>query len=268
LIVFSSDPRCLKVSVKMRRVTGGAGGVALAACGVEVSWADPSGRLCSSELEASAGIAFEDAVPVREFLSYPGQRHFPGLWWLATTGRHIGFESWLERDHAMLLDFDREVCGLASQPFTLTWQVPAGRKVSHTPDYFARMADGSGVVVDVRPADRVKPADAAKFEATAAACERTGCWSFRLVHEPDPVLAANVRWLSGYRHPRHADQVLGPLLRQAFTEGAGLLGGVSQAADPIRGLPILFHLLWRGDLAADLRIPLGDGTWVTCGEPG
>jgi hypothetical protein len=155
---------------------------------------------------------------------------------------------------------------VSSQPFTLTWS-GAGRAVSHTPDYFARLADGSAVVVDVRPAARERPRDKMKFEATAAACGRAGNWSFRLVHELEPVLAANVRWLSGYRHPRHRDQVLGPLLRQAFSAGAGLLDGVSQVADPIRGLPVLFHLLWRGDLATDLRIPLGDGTWVSCGEP-
>jgi hypothetical protein len=33
----------------------------------------------------------------------------PGWWWLATTGRHLGFESWLEHDHLMLLDFDPAV---------------------------------------------------------------------------------------------------------------------------------------------------------------
>ena len=146
-------------------------------------------------LRAVAGIAFENAVPVRDFSSYRRQRHFPGMWWLATTGRHVGFESWLERDHAMLLDFDRDVSGLASQPFTLKWRDAAGKKVWHTPDYLARLADGSAVVVDVRPADRVKPADAAKFAMTASVCAAVAGWSFRLVHEPDPVLAANVRWM-------------------------------------------------------------------------
>ena len=93
------------------------------------------------------------------------------MWWLATTGRHVGFESWLERDHAMLLDFDRDVCGLSSQPFTLTWRDLAGKAVSHTPDYFARMSDGSAVVVDVRPADRVKPRGCGEV--------RDGCVSVR-----------------------------------------------------------------------------------------
>jgi hypothetical protein len=38
-------------------------------------------------------------------------------------------------------------------------------------------------------------------------------------------------------------------------------------ADPIRGLPVLFHLLWRGDLAVGLGVPLGDGTLVSGREP-
>lgn len=246
--------------------TGDAGGPESAAGDVEVSWADPGGQRCSFGLESVAGIAFEDALPVREFLSYRGQRHFPGLWWLATTGRHVGYESWLERDHVMALDFDRVVTGVSSQPFTLRWG--GGRRaVSHTPDYFARLADGSAVVVDVRPAVRVGPGDEVKFEATAAACARVGSWSFRLVHELEPVRAANVRWLSGYRHPRYWDPVLGPLLQEVFAGGAELLDGVSGAADPIRGLPLLFHLLWRGDLTADLGGPLSDRTWISCGEP-
>ena len=162
----------------------------------------------------------------------------------------------------MLLDFDRDVCGLASQPFTLTWRDPAG-KVSHTPDYFARMSDGSGVVVDVRPADRVKPADAAKFAMTASACAAVAGWSFRLVHEPDPVLAANVRWLSGYRHPRHDRPEVSGLLREVFAGGEELLAGAEMAGDPIGVLPVLFHLMWRGDLLADVGVPMHDATIVS-----
>jgi hypothetical protein len=49
---------------------------------------------------------FEDRAPVPSLPSYRGQRHFPGLLWSASMDRHVGFESWLERDHAILLDFD------------------------------------------------------------------------------------------------------------------------------------------------------------------
>ena len=233
------------------------------AADVEVCWVDARLRRQVAGLGGVAGVAFEDAVPVRDFPSYQRERHLPGLWWLATTGRHVGFESWLERDHAMLLDFDRGVCGLASQPFTLTWRDLAGKKVSHTPDYFARMLDGSAVVVDVRPADRVKPADAAKFAMTASACAAVAGWSFRLVHEPDLVLAANVRWLSGYRHPRHDRSQVSGLLREVFTGGQELLAGAEMAGDPIGVLPVLFHLMWRGDLLADVSVPMHDATLVS-----
>lgn len=45
-----------------------------------------------------------------------GLGHFPGWWWMATIGRHAGYESWLERDQVRAIDFDRDVIGLASQP--------------------------------------------------------------------------------------------------------------------------------------------------------
>ena len=74
----------------------------------------------------------------------------------------------------MALDFDPVVTGIASQPFWLRWTGEGGGRVSHAPDYFARRADGSAVVVDCRPAERRKPPDMEKFEATARACDAGG----------------------------------------------------------------------------------------------
>src|SRR5512132_2689591 len=71
----------------------------------------------------------------------------------------------------------------------------------HAPDFFARRADGTGVVIDVRPDDLVDPEAAEVFEVTASACQQGG-WEFRRTGGPAAVVAANVRWLSGYRHPR------------------------------------------------------------------
>jgi hypothetical protein len=69
---------------------------------------------------------------------------------------------------------------------------PPGSAGEATPDYFARRADGSPVVVDCRPMERGRPRDAAKFDATAKACESLG-WECRLVGAPDPVVTANRR---------------------------------------------------------------------------
>ena len=177
----------------------------------------------------------------------------------------MGFESWLERDHVMALDFDQAVVGIASQPFWLRWFDDAGARVSHAPDFFARRRDGTGLVVDCRPAERRPSRDLDKFDATARACALLG-WEYRLVGATDPILTANVRWLSGYRHPRHrlpdvarrlADVVAGPLPLMVAAESVG---------DPIAVLPVLFHLSWHHDLVVDLTRSLGQRTFV--GPPG
>ena len=199
--------------------------------------------------------------PVRDFPSYKGQRNFPGLYFAACMNRHIGFESWVERDTMMLLDFSWKVRAFSAQPFWLLW--PAGGKVRrHAPDLFVRMADGGGAVVDVRPDDRIEPEDAEAFEATAAACESVG-WGYRRVGVPDPVLAANVRWLAGYRYPRCLRQGRAGLL-EAFAVPALLLAGAEAAGDRIAVLPSLFHLMWTGALVADLAsAPLSSGSLVS-----
>ncbi len=217
-------------------------------------------------LTACWRVAFEDALPVRSFPSYRGQRNFPGWWWSSTTGRHVGHESWLERDHAMLLDFDPDVVGFASQPFWLHWSGERGN-ARHAPDFFARRGDGTGVVLDVRADDRVKPEDAEAFAVMARACEVVG-WSFQRVGTVAPVLAANVRWLSRYRHPRcgRREDVAGRLL-EVFATPRRLLDGAVAVADTLVVLPVLYHLLWRRVLVADLvSAPLGSSSVVCCAD--
>ena len=84
---------------------------------------------------SSSSFPFAGSGPGR------GQRHLSGLWWSATTGGHVGFESWLERDQVLHLDFDPSVVGIASQPFWLHWTDEAGKPASHAPDFFARRRD-------------------------------------------------------------------------------------------------------------------------------
>ena len=185
----------------------------------------------------------EQGMPVRRFTSRKGQRHLSGLWWSATTGGHVGFESWLERNSLLHLDFDPSVVGIASQPFWLHWSDVAGTTVSHAPDFFARRANCSAVVVDCRPVERRRPQDVAKFDATARACALVG-WEYRLLGATDALVTANLRWLAGYRHPRHRLPEIARLLRHAFSTPTPLLAGGQAAGDPIAVLPVLFHLLW------------------------
>jgi hypothetical protein len=73
-------------------------------------------------------------------------------------------------DHLMLLDFDPAVKAVASQSFWLHWE-DGHRGRRHAPDFFVRLADGTGVVIGVRADDRIERQDVEAFDVTARACE-------------------------------------------------------------------------------------------------
>lgn len=155
--------------------------------------------------------------------------------------------------------------GISGQPFELTWS-EGKKQVRHVPDLFCRMLEGQDAVTDCRSGSKAGEIFRHKAAVTAAACGVIG-WDYRLVGEPDPVWAANLRWLSGYRHPRFGDEQLEKLLVSFFARSQPF-GAAKQAGDPIRVRPVLFHLLWRGRLNADLTRPLGETTVLTaCSDP-
>jgi len=236
------------------------GGRAAGLDGFEVVYLDEEGGELRGLLADCAATAFEAGPPVRRFPSYRGQRNYPGYLYAATLDAHVGFESWLEQDEAMALDFDPAVVGFAAQPFWLFWP-ERDRVRSHAPDFFARTADGGGVVIDCRPAGRVRPRDELAFAATGRACEEMG-WRYRLVTGHDPVWSANVRWLAGYRHRRHWIEPAASKLLAVFDQERPLMEGAAEVGDPIAVLPTLFHLLWCHRLRADLSQRLDAGALV------
>ncbi|WP_431985434.1 TnsA-like heteromeric transposase endonuclease subunit [Streptomyces qinglanensis] len=218
-----------------------------------LAYVDARGESRGGPLEVMWPACFEAAGQVRAFPSYRGQRNFPGWYWTATNVQLVGYESWAELAHLMRLDADPDVVAVASQPFQLSWRHGGrDRRVRHTPDYFVRHRDGTAIVLDVRPDERIEPADAAKFAATAAACARVG-WHYERVGVLDLVFAANLRWLSGYRHPRVRREETAEDLREVFTQPRGLLAGAQAVGDPIAVLPVLFHLLWCREMTVDLE---------------
>lgn len=117
--------------------------------------------------EVVAGLPWQAARSIR------GQRHFPGFYWSATTGRHVLYESRLELAWLLCADFDPAVVGIAAQPFGLRSRV-GDRPRRHVPDFLWLRADGSAGVVNVKPATALTDPDVA--EALA--------WPGRLVEAP------------------------------------------------------------------------------------
>jgi hypothetical protein len=234
--------------------------------GLRLTFVAPTGEPVSVDPGDAEHIPLDLARPARQIPSYRGQRHFPGYWWSATTGGHIVFESWLERHHIMAADRDPAVVAISSQPCLLTW--PEGSRVrQHVPDLFLRRVDGTAVLLDCRPVRRRDERFGEAADVNAAFCAQVG-WGYAVVGEPEPVPAANLRWLAGYRHPRFHDTSVATRLDEAFAAPARLREGANRVGDEIAVLPVAYHLMWRGVLRFDERAPLSLATpvWAASSE--
>lgn len=98
----------------------------------------------------------------------------------------MGYESWVERDTLMALDADPDVIAVSSQPMWLHWINAAGQAQRHAPDFFARHADGTGVLIDVRPDRR------ARARHTTVRVRR--CKAFQDSVNPDVVALVGSGW--------------------------------------------------------------------------
>ncbi len=93
--------------VTVSSVVGDWEAVALSADGFEVGYVTEDGTQHRVPLADAWAVRFEAAVPARRFNARKGQRHLSGRWWSGTDGVHIGYESWLERDHVYVFSLSR-----------------------------------------------------------------------------------------------------------------------------------------------------------------
>jgi hypothetical protein len=93
---------------------------------------DPVAQIPIDELWS---LRLEKCPPVRKAPSYKGQKNFTGEWWCLTTGSHLPFESWVERDFLIAADFDPHIIGISVQPFIFRSCRPQAGSVSTLPTY-------------------------------------------------------------------------------------------------------------------------------------
>ncbi|WP_368661734.1 TnsA-like heteromeric transposase endonuclease subunit [Streptomyces sp. NA02950] len=99
-----------------------------------------------------------------------------------------------------------------------------------------------------------------------AACAQAG-FSYRRLEALEKVRAANLKWLAGYRHPRHQGRPgLSASVREAFARP--LIEGTEAVGDPSEVIPAVFHALWHGQLFAPLDVPLNEWVLVSPGTGG
>jgi hypothetical protein len=201
-------------------------------------------------------VDFSRTVPVRRFTWRTDQEHRPGLEYMMATDRHHGFESFEEECLLVVADFAADLVEALCQPFGLRFYAD-GNEVKHTPDYLLLTRRGP-VVVDVRPAGRIRPRDHLKFAATAEAALSAG-WRFIVVTGWRAHVWGAVDAMSAERRP--LDEVLGTQsqLRRAAAQGPLPYGElVERCSIPAVTRAHALHLLWRRELGIDLSGPYGD----------
>ena len=177
------------------------------------------------------------------------------------------FESSLERDWLLVLDFDPRVQALQVQPFSLHYE-HQGVTRRYTPDVRADYRLGSGVVTvvyEVKPSEELRANWSAyrpRFKAAVRYCRDHG-WRFRLMTERHirTALLDNARFLRRYRalpeQDLYVQQLLYTLHALGTTTPQTLLAAAYWAEESrMAALPMLWKLIANRRLGADLHVPL------------
>lgn len=203
-------------------------------------------------------------TPVRELRT--SRRSLTGRVTLGDGGG-AAFESSLERDWLLALDFDPRVQAIQVQPFSLHYE-HRGTTRRYTPDVRAdyRLESGMATVVyEVKPSEELRlnwSAYRPRFKAAVHYCRDHG-WRFKLVTERHirTALLDNARFLRRYRALPEQDiyvqQLLYTLRALGTTTPQALLAAAYWAEESrMAALPMLWKLIATSRLGADLHVPL------------
>lgn len=174
------------------------------------------------------------------------------------------FESSLERDWLLALDFDPSVEAILVQPFSLSY-IHEGQTRRYTPDVRADYAKSSTIIYEVKLRDelqanwsRYRP----RFKAAIRYCRSHG-WRFKVMTERQirTPLLENAKFLRRYRALPEQELFVQQLLYTARALGtttpqALLAAGYWAEESRMAALPMLWKLVATRRLSADLHAPL------------
>jgi hypothetical protein len=202
----------------------------------------------------------------------------------AKTGSLVRFESALERDLYILLDFAECVATYEEQPVTIGWVDHLGKARLYTPDVLISFKGGTvrflgrsamkPWLVEVKYRSYLAKPDP-NFRERLLAGIRYAAQSgfyFRVLTERDIRIPSlpNLTFLRRYLH-YNLDERSRNAITHAIQTGCCTVSEVlqSMSTDKVqqgRTLPGIWHLIAVGSLSADLDQPLSNATEVALGE--
>lgn len=211
---------------------------------------DEAGQRREVPLSRAARLPFERATPIRIPKSHRGKRGMVGQVSFSSSGQVVVFDSKIEMENILLLDFDPRFAALLGQPLrfeikTTEWE--------HTPDLFAREQDGSACLFDVKGEEEQNdPANQLIFSRTRSVCEELG-WEYEVLGEIREPFRKNLLLLAGFRREPFdpgglADEVVETCATPTTIAELGHLCSVTAVVRPL-----VLHLLWRHVLRCDLE---------------
>ncbi|MFD8821270.1 hypothetical protein ACFV1C_02695 [Streptomyces sp. NPDC059605] len=189
--------------------------------------------------------------------AFRGRRSILTHWWAATTGRKVVCSTESQVYAAMLLDFDPAVVFLGAPCLEVCWEQGSERGAVR-PAFFARTAQGERLAL-------VHPWAAGargRYEEEAMTVAASGAgWTLRPLQSPSGVLKGSLSRAANYRNPAFADPDAWQRLLEIFAHPQPLAAGAAVVGGPV-ALSCAWHLLWRGELAWDHRLPLTPASTV------
>lgn len=182
-----------------------------------------------------------------------------GIFPSTKSDRTLHWESQLERDRMYQHEIDPHVRSFREQPKTYELLVD-GVVRRYTPDLEVTFHSGAVVIEEIKPATRASQ-EARLYQAMAAALENDGI-NFRVVTDTEirrqPYLQ-NIKYLLPFRHFGVSEEALDCITSSFRTADqipfCQLLEKLSKAG---LAVTILWALIARGQLLADLETPLND----------
>ena len=180
------------------------------------------------------------------------------------------FESSLERDFYLILEFDLNVRSYQEQPLRIEYVDSKGKIRSYIPDVLVKFRDDIEPAIDMQPwlceikykddLERNHHKYKEKFEAARTYSEKQG-WEFRIVDERDirTTHLENVKFFMGYRNIQmnnDGTMLLDMLHQLRETDPASILAAMTD--NKWRRAEImtqLWHLISVRMIGADLNIP-------------
>lgn len=202
--------------------------------------------------------------------------HVTGSFSSRKNGRMMGYESLLERDNMILLEYDDDVEGFEEQPV----QIPFKKGVKpYVPDILVRYKSGRrpllGEIKHTEDLEKYRDKYAPKFEAAKKYAEEQG-WEFGTVTEKKiriPRLAS-LKFLREYLNvdsdPGQATRIVDVLkgARGKLEMDALLKVLCSTDMERLTMTPVVWSMVANGQIAIDMNKPISDKTMLSLPKGG